>query len=376
MRILLVLAIFLGFSDTRAQVMGRFYYNDQWELTLKDSAKYVRMCVYDTARDKFVGPVRDMFRSGKPQMTGTYRGGVKNGEFTFYHENGNVQCIGYYSNNLRVGTWKYFHPNGKPDKEVAIDVVYWTILSAFDSTGAPMIQNGVGQFHEEYYAAGLKPRVIVDGYIKGGVKNGKWECRLSTGELVYSELYSNGLLIESKKLPDVPEAAKNISSTDQFPEPFKLEATETFLAASYIPASTYPNLPYIFRGNKMVRSVKRSNPANTKYSTEQREIVYDKVDEPPAPLGGIAAFYADLNRILRPQTDAKNVRISGKVVVDFVVRIDGSITDPRIRSSLHPNCDKEAIRCITLVSQTRNWSAGTVNGEPVAVRMVLPVSFR
>ena len=39
-------------------------------------------------------------------------GGIKNGEFTWYYENGEVRLKGKYKNDFQTGTWKYYDLNG------------------------------------------------------------------------------------------------------------------------------------------------------------------------------------------------------------------------------------------------------------------------
>ena len=63
----------------------------------------------------------------------------------------------------------------------------------------------------------------------------------------------------------------------------------------------------------------------------------------------------------------------GRVVLRFVVGIDGNITDVTVLRSLSPTCDKEAIR---VVRSMPKWIPGRQNGKPVPVYFSLPVRFR
>jgi antitoxin component YwqK of YwqJK toxin-antitoxin module len=90
MRHTLILFLFVA-TAAYSQVNVKLNYNKYWELTIPDSAVYVRMAIYDTTNLAFAGPVTDMYRSGKPQMKGTYALQKKEGEFVLYYENGNVE---------------------------------------------------------------------------------------------------------------------------------------------------------------------------------------------------------------------------------------------------------------------------------------------
>lgn len=63
----------------------------------------------------------------------------------------------------------------------------------------------------------------------------------------------------------------------------------------------------------------------------------------------------------------------GRVVLRFVVGIDGNITDVNVVRSLSPTCDKEAVR---VVKSMPKWIPGRQNGKPVPVYFSLPVRFK
>lgn len=63
----------------------------------------------------------------------------------------------------------------------------------------------------------------------------------------------------------------------------------------------------------------------------------------------------------------------GRVVLRFVVGIDGNISDVQVVRSLSPTCDKEAIRVVKAMPK---WIPGRQNGKPVPVYFSLPVRFK
>ena len=70
--------------------------------------------------------------------------------------------------------------------------------------------------------------------------------------------------------------------------------------------------------------------------------------------------------------EAREQGITGRVLVQFVVNQDGSISDTDIIEGIGFGCDQESIRVI-LTSAL--WEPGLKGGEPVKVRLVLPVEF-
>ena len=63
----------------------------------------------------------------------------------------------------------------------------------------------------------------------------------------------------------------------------------------------------------------------------------------------------------------------GTVLVEFIVEVDGSITNPIIKVPLSPELDKEALRLIKLMPK---WKPARAQGEPVRCYYLVPVSFR
>lgn len=97
------------------------------------------------------------------------------------------------------------------------------------------------------------------------------------------------------------------------------------------------------------------------------------VEQKPSFPGGEAAMYQWLsNNIVYPPA-ASEVGIQGRVVVEFVVGKDGSITNARVVRTRHPALDKEALRVIKAMP---NWIPGRNNGQPVKVTYTLPVTFK
>lgn len=71
--------------------------------------------------------------------------------------------------------------------------------------------------------------------------------------------------------------------------------------------------------------------------------------------------------------------VEGMVVVSFKVRKDGALAEFKVRRSISPLLDEEALRLVKLVAkQTSPWVPGTTGPEkkPVEVQFNMPVKFR
>ena len=101
--------------------------------------------------------------------------------------------------------------------------------------------------------------------------------------------------------------------------------------------------------------------------------VYEVVDRPPSYPGGMGALMSWLNQNVKyPVTAAEN-GVQGRVIVQFVVEKDGSVTNVGVAKSVDPALDKEAVR---VVKSMPHWNPGKSNGSTVRVKHTVPVIFR
>jgi protein TonB len=128
-----------------------------------------------------------------------------------------------------------------------------------------------------------------------------------------------------------------------------------------------------------MRSTFKKNTNNTnKQKTEDittniESEVYDVVDFVADFPGGEKAMCQWLaENIEFPSLAIKNGE-KGRVVVSFIVEKDGSITDPKIKSSVSPSIDGEALRVIMTMPK---WNPAVKNGKTVRTRRQIPITFR
>ncbi len=104
------------------------------------------------------------------------------------------------------------------------------------------------------------------------------------------------------------------------------------------------------------------------------DTVYYIVDEFPDYPGGRNAYLDYLNEKMVYPDDARRDSIQGRVLVQFIVEKDGSITNAVVlKNSRSESLDAEALR---LIEQMPKWTPGKLNDTIRRVRMIMPVSFR
>lgn len=101
---------------------------------------------------------------------------------------------------------------------------------------------------------------------------------------------------------------------------------------------------------------------------ESRSAVLEFSEQMPEIEGGIGSYYLNIQY---PRA-AIEAGVHGRLILSFVVEQDGRPTQIEVLQSLHPLCDSSAVRALR---QTR-FVPGRQNGEPVRVRMRLPVHFK
>lgn len=116
------------------------------------------------------------------------------------------------------------------------------------------------------------------------------------------------------------------------------------------------------------------NDSISQTRTKENSIkVYDVVESLPQFPGGLNGLMSWLSHNIIYPSEAVKARKEGKVVVQFVIKKDGSIGDAKIVVSVDSLLDAEALR---IVKSMPVWLPGKQNGEPVNVRFTLPISFK
>lgn len=123
-------------------------------------------------------------------------------------------------------------------------------------------------------------------------------------------------------------------------------------------------------------------PASTRTANEQPRTAQPSddvnlpiamVEQKPSFPGGDAAMYKWLGEQIHYPADAAEEGVQGRVVVQFIVKKDGSIADVKVARGKHPSLDREAVR---IVKAMPRWSPGRNNGQSVNVSYTLPITFK
>lgn len=109
---------------------------------------------------------------------------------------------------------------------------------------------------------------------------------------------------------------------------------------------------------------------NSIYESADKIYKSDSVEQKPEFPGGINKF---LMVILKNFQVPKVEGLSGKIVVQFVVDIDGSLTDFMVLRDVGFGAGKEAIRVMKLAPK---WIPGKQNGKEVRCSYIVPINIQ
>ena len=144
---------------------------------------------------------------------------------------------------------------------------------------------------------------------------------------------------------------------------------------SGIRANVWFTLPITFKLDEAPNNLQTDESEDMANDTiHNREIMLRPTEQMPEFPGGQAALMKFINENLRYPATAIENGIQGRVVVQFVVKKDGSVNDNiMIVRGVDPALDQEAIRvCKTLPK----FIPGKQNGQPVNVWFTLPITFK
>lgn len=109
-------------------------------------------------------------------------------------------------------------------------------------------------------------------------------------------------------------------------------------------------------------------PPEPEEEEEDEPEVFVVVENMPELVGGLA----ELQRNIRYPEMAKKAGVEGRVIVQFIVDEQGNVLDPQVVRGLGAGLDEEAVRAV----QQAKFTPGKQRGQPVRVKMSLPITFR
>ena len=106
---------------------------------------------------------------------------------------------------------------------------------------------------------------------------------------------------------------------------------------------------------------------------QKEEVIFQVVEQMPEFPGGMYEAMTFLAKNIKYPAAAQEAKIEGRVIVQFVVQKDGSISGVQTVQGVSPELDAEAIRVVSLMPK---WNPGKQRGQAVSVKYTMPIMFR
>lgn len=104
-----------------------------------------------------------------------------------------------------------------------------------------------------------------------------------------------------------------------------------------------------------------------------KEEVFMVAEQMPEYPGGMKEMLKFLQENVKYPENAMKNNVQGRVIVQFVVEKDGTLTEFKVARSVDPDLDAEALRVLQIMPK---WKPGMQRGKIVRVKFTVPVSFK
>ena len=97
------------------------------------------------------------------------------------------------------------------------------------------------------------------------------------------------------------------------------------------------------------------------------------VEDLPQFPGGAVEFMKWLTKNLKYPPSAQQRKVQGRVVAQFIVNKDGSISDLMLVEKVSPELDREALRVLRMMPK---WTPGVMDAKPCRTLVAIPIYFK
>lgn len=303
------------------------------------------------------------YPNGKKQMLISGGEKILNGEYKIWYPSGQLNFSGYYKYNLKNGEFLQFEETGLVSKKgiysggklIEGEAVLQDIVFEKPEQTAKFF--GGSSAFDKYLKMKTSELKIIKDMIMGEELSINMNMTISkTGKIEKIDILG----------PSNPNDNEILNAAfGEFPGfiPAKVEdiPVNSLLKVDLI--YTHEGLQTNLGIDLFPESVKIDSLGENPYA-----LVEDMPDFP----GGQNALRNFIAVTIRYPIEAQEKGIQGKVLVQYIIEPDGSISNVKIAKGVHPILDAEAIR---VVKHMPKWIPGRLKDKPVRVSYTVPVNF-
>jgi TonB family protein len=278
----------------------------------------------------------------------SYKNGIKNGLSETYYSSGKPNNRGYFVNGLKDGEWQMFDE---------YDNLTQTILfqgnKILSRTNPPLVYRKprISEAFEKYLQSSMKKK------LSNTPAYGLLLVRSALGE--DGRILKTSVVYKFSEGEDFSNEFLKILSDSPAWEPAYNEKENKAIKDS---------VEFLIRYSKFKINAEFQQSAihlNTSNVHRSADII-------PAPVKGVSGFLQDIkSKIGYPKEAAAN-KLRGRVLINFVVEKDGTLSEFELVKGLEHTIDEEAMRAL---KRSPKWFPGVQNGQAVRVSFTLPISF-
>jgi len=170
------------------------------------------------------------------------------------------------------------------------------------------------------------------------------------------------------KIPEVPDFIKQLKRSD-FTNPIVVEE----LTDPKLTATIPPDYTEIVGESGTAGDIGQENPLESPIPVQTNNFFYNIPEMPTFNGGDLIEFSNWVQRNIIYPDAAMDRDLEGRIITEFIIGKKGQIEEIKILRGIDPLLDNEALRVLKL---SPLWKPGKQNGDPVRVKLVLPIIFK
>lgn len=319
-----------------SQTVDTVYLNSDYQETVKEQAAFYKITEYKITEFKY--RIETYFISGALKSKKSCLDELciqQDGPYVEFYENGQKESEGKYAKGSPSGKWSEWYENGQLSSSgYYADGAKYGIWNSWYKNGNP-------KEVLEYIGSSRNPEHRQYELREYWTPNGEKQVDKGDGNAKY--FY---------------EGSSVVSSEGEYKNGYKVGIWRGYRENG--------NLWY-------TETYKKSNVSGTSIDENGQKYEYQTFLEQPNPEDGMAGLYKYVGKNMRYPNEARRKGIEGKVFIQFVVSKNGDLINIKTIKGIGGGCNEEAERVIKTAPK---WNPGKQRGQPVEVRMILPITFK
>ncbi|MCY4778136.1 M56 family metallopeptidase [Sphingobacterium sp. UT-1RO-CII-1] len=123
---------------------------------------------------------------------------------------------------------------------------------------------------------------------------------------------------------------------------------------------------------KEARIVFKQPADTTKQKNKDEDLLFNSVEIPPEPIGGISEFRVWVSNNYKYPQEAIDAGVKGQIIIGFIVDKEGVLSDFKVVKDLGHGTGEALIDAL---KKAKPWRAGIQNGRKVRVEYQLPMTL-